>query len=53
VIRNKFIGLVKVEWTCYGIEDATWEHEEKMWEKYLQIFDNFEENIMQDSILSR
>jgi hypothetical protein len=52
VIRNKSIGLVKVQWTCYGPEDATWEHEENMWEEYPKFFDNFEENGMQDSILS-
>jgi hypothetical protein len=51
VLRNKSIGLVKVQWTCYGPEDATWEHEENMWEEYPQIFDNFEEGRMQDSIL--
>jgi hypothetical protein len=28
VIRNKAIWLVKVQWTCYGLEDATWDHEE-------------------------
>jgi hypothetical protein len=31
VLRNKAIGLVKVQWTFYGPEDATWEHEENMW----------------------
>jgi hypothetical protein len=41
VLRNKSIGLVKVQWTCYGPEDATWEHEENMWAKYPQILDNF------------
>jgi hypothetical protein len=43
VFRNKSIGLVKVQWNLYGLEDSTWEHEENMWEKYPQIFDNFEE----------
>jgi hypothetical protein len=52
VLRNKAIGMVKVQWTCYIPEDATWEHEENKWAKYLQIFDNFEGNIMQDSVLS-
>jgi hypothetical protein len=28
VLWNKAIGLVKVQWTCYGLEDATREHEE-------------------------
>jgi hypothetical protein len=32
VLRNKAIGLVKVKWTYYGLEDATWENEENMWE---------------------
>jgi hypothetical protein len=53
VLRNKSIGLINVQWTCYGSEDATWEHEENIWEEHLQIFDNFEENRMKDSILSR
>jgi hypothetical protein len=30
VLRNKAIGLVKVQWTCYGPEDATWEYEKAM-----------------------
>jgi hypothetical protein len=37
VLRNKAIGLVKVQWTCYGPEDATWEHDQNMWEEYPQI----------------
>jgi hypothetical protein len=44
VLRNKSIGIVKVQWTLYGPEDATWEHEEKMWEEYPQFFVDFEEN---------
>jgi hypothetical protein len=52
VPKNKDIGLVKVQWTCYGPKDATWEHEENTWEEYLQIFVNFEEIRMQDSGLS-
>jgi hypothetical protein len=52
VLRNKAIRMVKVQWHCYGPEDATWEHEENMQEEYPQLFDNFEENKMQDSILS-
>jgi hypothetical protein len=51
VLRNKSIGLVKVQWTYYGIEGATWEHEENMHVEYLYILDNFEENRMEDSIL--
>jgi hypothetical protein len=29
-LRNKEIGLVKVQWTYYGPKYATWEHEENM-----------------------
>jgi hypothetical protein len=52
VLRNKAIGLVKVQWTCHGPEDARWEHEETMRAEYPQFFDSFKENVMQDSILN-
>jgi len=29
--------MVKAQWSCYSPEDATWEHEEGMWEEYPQI----------------
>jgi hypothetical protein len=51
-LRNKAIRMVKVQWTCYIPEDVTWEHEENMWVEYSQIFDNLEEERMQDSVLS-
>jgi hypothetical protein len=35
VLKNKSIGIVKVQWTYYDIEYATWEYEENMQEKYL------------------
>jgi hypothetical protein len=41
-LRNRAIDLVKVQWTCYSLEDATWEHEEAMWEEYSQFFADFE-----------
>jgi hypothetical protein len=44
VLRNKAMGLVKVQCTCYGPEDATWEHEETMREEYPQNFNNFKDN---------
>jgi hypothetical protein len=47
VLWNKTIGLVKVQWTCDGPEDATWEHKENVREEYPQIFVNFEENRIQ------
>jgi hypothetical protein len=28
---NRAIGIVKVQWTWYGLEDTTWEHEDAMW----------------------
>jgi len=51
VIKNKAIGMVNVQWTCYDPKYATWEHEENMREEYPQFFDNFEEHKMQNSIL--
>jgi hypothetical protein len=44
VLKNKAIGMVKVQWTYNGPEDATWEYEETMREECLQMFFNFEGN---------
>ena len=41
-LRNRAIELVKVQWTWYGPEDVTWEHEEVMRAEYLHLFANFE-----------
>jgi hypothetical protein len=41
-LRNRAIGLVKVQWTWYGPEDTTWEHEDVMWAEYPHLFENFE-----------
>ena len=38
---NRAIGIVKIQWTWYGPEDATWEHEDAMWVEYLHIFEDF------------
>jgi hypothetical protein len=38
VLRNKSIELVKVRWTHYNLEYATWGHEETMQEEYPQMF---------------
>ena len=38
VLHNKIIQLVKVLWPHHGVEEATWESELEMREKYLQLF---------------
>jgi hypothetical protein len=38
---NRAIGLVKVQWTWYRLEDATWEHEDAMRAEFLHIFEEF------------
>jgi hypothetical protein len=39
MLRNQVIKMVKVQWTCYGLEDATWEHEDTMQAEYPHIFE--------------
>ena len=41
-LRNRAIELVKVQWTWYGPEDATWEHANVMPAEYPHLFENFE-----------
>ncbi|KAH9665582.1 Endonuclease [Citrus sinensis] len=38
VLRNRVIPLVKVRWINHSIEEATWEREAEMLEKYPQLF---------------
>ena len=38
---NGAIGIVKVQWTWYGPEDATWEHEDAMRTEYSHLFEDF------------
>jgi hypothetical protein len=33
-LQNQAIGLVKVQWTWYGPEDVTWEHQDVMRVEY-------------------
>jgi hypothetical protein len=39
VLRNKTILLVKVLWSNHSVEEASWELEESMWEKYPYLFE--------------
>jgi hypothetical protein len=41
-LHNQAIGLVKVHWTWYGLEDAIWEHEDAMQVEYPHLFEYFE-----------
>ena len=38
VLRSKIIRLVKVLWQHHGVEEATWEPELEIREKYPQLF---------------
>jgi hypothetical protein len=38
VLRNKNISLVKVLWSDYSVEEASWELEESMRNKYPHLF---------------
>ncbi|XP_073269195.1 uncharacterized protein [Primulina huaijiensis] len=38
VLRNKEIGFIKVVWRNHVIEEATWEPEEEMRERYQDLF---------------
>ncbi|XP_075499153.1 uncharacterized protein LOC142537525 [Primulina tabacum] len=40
VLRNKVIPLVRVQWSRHGVEESTWETEEKMRASYLYLFDS-------------
>ena len=41
-LHNRSIGIVNVQWTWYGLEDVTWEHEGAMREEYPHLFEDFE-----------
>ena len=38
VLRNKVIPLVKILWQFHGVEEATWELEASIWERYPELF---------------
>jgi hypothetical protein len=40
-LQNRAIGLVNVQWTWYGPEDATWDHEDAMRIEYPHLFEDF------------
>jgi hypothetical protein len=39
MLQNKVIELVQVQWTYYGPEDTTWEHEDAMRAEYRHLFE--------------
>jgi hypothetical protein len=40
-LQNRAIGILKVQWTWYGPENTTWEHEDAMWAEYPHLFEDF------------
>jgi hypothetical protein len=40
-IKNRSIGIIKVQWNWYGPKDVTWEHEDAMQTEYPHIFEYF------------
>jgi len=38
-LNKKSIGMVNIQWICYGPKYATWEHEDAMQEEYSKIFE--------------
>ena len=38
VLRGRTIPLVRVLWTHYGVEEATWEHEDEMRTRHPELF---------------
>jgi hypothetical protein len=41
MLQNQEMGLVKVHWAYYSLEDANWEHEDAMREEYPHLFEDF------------
>ncbi|XP_073131462.1 uncharacterized protein [Henckelia pumila] len=40
VLRNKVVPLVRVQWSRHGVEESTWETEEKIRTSYPYLFDS-------------
>ncbi|XP_075489670.1 uncharacterized protein LOC142528506 [Primulina tabacum] len=40
VLRNKVIPLIRVQWSRHGVEESTWETEEKIRASYPYVFDS-------------
>jgi hypothetical protein len=40
-LHNRIMELVKVQYTWYNIEDATWDFEDAMQEEYPHLFEYF------------
>ena len=39
VLRTKTIPVIKVLWCNHGVEEASWEAEHDMWNRYLHLFE--------------
>ena len=39
ILWTKTIPLVKVLWQHHGVDEATWELEVAIWERYMELFD--------------
>ncbi|KAK0588661.1 hypothetical protein LWI29_003854 [Acer saccharum] len=48
VLRTRVFSFVKVQWRNHPIEEATWEQEEEMKEKYHQLFETQAQNLFND-----
>ena len=48
VLRHAVVKLVKVLWRNHSIREATWELEEEMREKHLQLFKDSGKSSLED-----
>ena len=40
VLKHRTIKYVKIQWKNHSEREATWETEDFMWEKYLELFED-------------